>query len=535
MKRSATLTLSIMGIVLAGISLRAYALQRKRSQSLFTLPEAVVSEVLLETETIVPPYNVQLPSEKEWVHYTPAPSIKPPKATPPIAWDVTQVTLTNLTDQQLTLGLWGANRSASVRVNGIPSDEDATTVQPIGGYPQAVMVHPQTGFYYVADQLSGTVRISNASGVEETTIQLQPNFSGMFSPVAILPDPSNGNVYVAGAIADLVAVITPDHQVASYWEVGRRPMALDMHPTTGQLLVANYADNTLGMVNTTTGTTEVEAPTGQGPISIAVDEATGKIYTANSVDDTLTVFDATGTVVTTLNTIGTGPHDLSAHPGNAHLYAVATTSAELYRIDPLNDQVVATVQLANTPSALDYHPGFGQLVIAFGATDQFSVLDDLNQVIKTIAAPGLNDRFAVHPTREEFVYTAPVDGELTVLNGAGALIQVSEDYQQNNRDFQFQPAQVGHLRLFFSGDQRPDMMRIGTITPTGTSNMNALGMQQFVSPRQTLNLADVHGLKGSLIDGHTEWQLDILPQQTITALLYYRQVNRMDWLKKAAS
>ena len=137
-------------------------------------------------------------------------------------------------------------------------------------------------------------------------------------PAGVVADQSTNTVYaatVAPSGAEAVSVIDGAACNATTTSGCRRKppsvtvgkgsakynVAFAIDPATGTLYVANWADNTLSMIDKTscnaTVTSGCAQPShavrvGGGPDGVAIDSATHTVYVANVTDDTVTVFDA---------------------------------------------------------------------------------------------------------------------------------------------------------------------------------------------------------------------------------------------------
>ena len=192
-------------------------------------------------------------------------------------------------------------------------------------YPADVSVNQATGTVYVANWGNGagtTVSVIDgrtcnahvASGCQ----QVPAHVTVGTGPAGVFVDQSTDTVYaatVAPSGAEAVSVIDGATCNATTTSGCRRKppsvnvgqgsaeynVAFAIDQATGTLYVANWADNTLSMIDKTscnaTVTSGCAQPSrvvrvGRGPDGVAIDSATHTVYVANVTSDTVSVFDA---------------------------------------------------------------------------------------------------------------------------------------------------------------------------------------------------------------------------------------------------
>jgi YVTN family beta-propeller protein len=238
------------------------------------------------------------------------------------------------------------------------SDSVLATV-PIGSHPYSVAVNSTTGKVYVThtfgDQLSildGTtnkaadlntgssdlIAINSRTGaiyllgyggavkvLDGTSQEFDERPVGRHAWALTLNDVT-GAIYVARIENADLAAIKPDSSNPTTLPAGEIPCAIAVNSQANQLYVANYGDNSVSVIDGTTGRKTATVPVGRHPKAIAFDENRNLVYVANTRDGTVTVIDAANNIVVATLPAGKNPYALAVVPGSSHLYVANETN-----------------------------------------------------------------------------------------------------------------------------------------------------------------------------------------------------------------
>ena len=125
-------------------------------------------------------------------------------------------------------------------------------------------------------------------------------------------------LYVARmGTGDAIALDGTSHSIMP---AGRTPCAVAVNPTSNAIIVANYADGTVTILDGGTGSVTATIPVGEHPQALAVDALRNLVYVANTFSNTVTIINgqqrrAVGTVPA-----GRAPYALAVDPGSSRLY-----------------------------------------------------------------------------------------------------------------------------------------------------------------------------------------------------------------------
>jgi YVTN family beta-propeller protein len=231
-------------------------------------------------------------------------------------------------------------------------------------------------------------------------------------PIAVTMAPNGSAAYVLDKTNDQVDVIpaptpTPTYTVTTTVPVGAlgNPDAMAVTPDSSELLVANYADGTVTVINTSTATVTatVPLPTPTGgqppaPMGIVVLPSSADAYVvdrANSQVDELSLSGATANTFVAEDVVGsqgTGP----GTPADIDLVHNPTVGTEIYVGDHGTNQVsvIATasntvsslsIGADNTPVALVAAPNGCFVAVAQATGTVYLISATTNTVLKTMA------------------------------------------------------------------------------------------------------------------------------------------------------
>lgn len=428
------------------------------------------------------------------------------------AWQ-TQVVLRNITDQQQEFRLWGANL-------GFGGSTYPTV--PTGTFPLRVVHNSVNGLLYAINQQAGTVTVYSSSWKVVTTIELEAANPGEISPASLTVQPDTGTVYVVGSLSDKLYPIAPDHTVGIPVVLAARPISIVWNPVTAKLYVASLATNQLQVVDPTTLTVDESIATGNVPVQVGV-SPTGNVLVLNQQDESLMVIRPDHTHLITITNLSGLPVGFQVQDNTA--YVITKAPGHLYKVGLESFVIEADTGLTAPAGYIVANPQTGQLIVSIPAEQKLCVFDSDLAGIETIALPGGVSGLAVHPVLEVVMVADHLNQHILILIGSGnnAAVVVSGNYTYVNNDFQHNPALVRHLRLICTGEDYYPTITVATRTPSGKTEQHSISLSAHRSPWQWQNVAEVLGMNGEIITGKTWWLITLLPYQTITLLVYYRQ------------
>jgi YVTN family beta-propeller protein len=231
-------------------------------------------------------------------------------------------------------------------------------------------------------------------------------------PIAVAMAPNGSAAYVLDETNDQVDVVpvptpTPAYTVTTAVPVGAlgNPDAMAVTPNSSELLVANYADGTVTLINTATATVTATVPLPipagghpPAPMGIVVLPSSADAYVvdrANNQLDELSLSGATANTFVAEEAVGNQGTGVET-PADIDLVQNPTVGTEIYVGDGGTDQVsvIATasntvsnigIGAGNTPVALVGAPDGCFVALAQSAGTVYLISATTNTVLKTLA------------------------------------------------------------------------------------------------------------------------------------------------------
>ena len=465
------------------------------------------------------------------------------------AFSKTQVTITNHSTEAKTIRLWGANKQVSISPPVPDNVEDHELVGNVtvpatlgvGSQPQGMAVNSKNGCTYVANQLSNNVTVIGSDGQVVALVSLQPDtLPGLNSPVAIAVNSNAsstnyGKVYVVGSVADTVSVIDDSHTVINEIPTGARPIAIAFNPVNEQLYVPNFAINKVTAIDTNTETVTTTLNVGTAPMGVGINLTNGDIYITNSLDNSVSVFDSSNSAITTITSVGTSPVSATYHPLNDEMFVVARDSNNIFPIDATNHTLGTAIATGNSPYTSIYNELNEFIYVGNQVDDTFTIIAANHSIRATISIGGnMNIGFVFNTTENQLLVADTVTNTINMVGYAdqSTSITINDGYFEKRQSFLHNPAIVKHIKFVLSGDERFKILQFVEESPTGLKKSTSISNENYKNPQHFLNVSELTGLEGTTIDGRTSWLFDIAGMQSITLVVYYKQIQFEQFIPK---
>jgi len=168
-------------------------------------------------------------------------------------------------------------------------------------------------------------------------------------------------------------------------------------------------------------------------------QAAPKAYVGNFADNTVSVIDTgTGTVVATIP-VAQGPHGMALSRDGRTVYVTGDGSSSLSIIDTASDRVVKTVNVGKTPNGVALTPDGKVLLVAIYAEDRVAFLDTATQRIVGSAGVPKPHTISIAPNGKSAYITTQEPGHfaLTVVDLATRTVARSLPLEKTPRDAEF--------------------------------------------------------------------------------------------------
>ena len=455
-------------------------------------------------------------------------------------FDTTQITITNTSAEVQQISLWGTNELPTTNSTPSPPVEEQTVLSNLfiedGVYPQGLIVNPVNGHAYIANQLSDNVSVVSSKGELITVIALDSVFPGHYSPVdvAVNNNPSSANygyVYVAGSVANCVSIINRSYDVIDSIPVGNRPISLAYNPINDTIYVANIADDTLSVIDASNSVSTTFS-TSLSPRDVEINLSNGFIYVANAAANSITVYDASHTLTTTIDTV-IRPFSLAYHSDQNEMYVVENTSNQV-RVITSDYTLSDPIPTGNDPHTIVYNPHNKLMYVGNKADNTYTIITPEKMIRTTLNAGTVNIGLAVHPDENLLFSTSTLTNEVTIFGyeQTTSPIQFGDSYAIKSREFTHNPILVKHAKFSLTGKGGFNPLTLKEAQVTGKKKEVRISLNATISPQHGLKVSEVYALEGSIINGANSWEYPLGGHQSLTILLYHKQLNMKNFMIK---
>jgi len=441
-----------------------------------------------------------------------------------------QFVISNTTDSPQEVRLWGANSSISLSANSrfTNSFNNSTSVG-VGNYPQGIVYNPATDLFYVANQLSDSVSVLDATGMLIQTIPLNqaPVFSIAFAPVALAVNtredsPGYGEVYVVNSVRDSISVIDQDLNLVAELLTGKRSISIAYNPVDDRMYVVSLTEATLFAITTSSRSVEQRQLEGI-PFSVGVNPDTGDIVVNIPEFDSVYSYDINHQRLAIFEQIGQRILTWGFHPLNGQLYGVIEDNPSLLIIDTA---IISQrrIPISGAGLSIAYSVAEGLLYIGEVANGQILRLDENDDFVAPYPVADFETGIAIHPKNGIVALSQATQNTVTLVQVNRADVTIVENYNEYREEFRSFPALVKHLKVV-SSDQLMPVLFLEDRSISGKIHERIISISSHQSPRNFLSVAEVFKIEDTLIDGRHQWRFTINPQTRITLLLYYQQLE----------
>lgn len=469
--------------------------------------------------------------------------------------DVTQITVTNHTDDIRKVCLWGAISCVPL-TDPMFIESTGTSTVTVEKHPQELVYNPATDLFYVVNQLGDSVSVINTSGVLVVTIDLCKMMSnsetgsgysveersasnperiqinpiklpGTISPVALVVNTKSdsseyGMIAVACSVSDEVVFINTDNTIESRKTVGTRPIDIVFNPVDDCYYTTNLVSGTISKICTNRRVNNL--PEIEGARTIGVDTDSGNLYIHNSNDGAVNIYDLQGNLKGSVGSVRSEIVSFLYHPVTKNMYMVLNDSNSITVLDTTRFGAITKLNTGNDPVAIAYNPNNGLMYVGNRGDQTITRINTKHQVVDTIKTGSFGIGLAIS-TKEDIVAVSNTVDDTVIISGikGGPTVTVNEEYYEYREDFQHNPTLISHLKIVASGKDRINAIQLIEKAVTGKETCQTLSLSNHQSPQNFGNISEVFDIGGDIIDGHSIWCFKINPKQVVTFLIYHKQ------------
>lgn len=228
------------------------------------------------------------------------------------------------------------------------------------------------------------------------------------------------SVYVANSADGTASVIdTTSGGVVSTVPVGAEPVDVAISTDGTRAYVANRGDGTVSVIDTAQNAT-IGAPiaVGDQPLGLAVTPDGGRLYVTNSGDDSVSVISTvSGAALGSPIEVGKEPDGVAISP-DGRLAFVAQRGGDISVIDTGSNGIVDTIPDALGPSRIALGPRGGRGFVTNGGASSVSAFNPVNfNLIGAPIASGAEPAgIAINPSGATAYAASPGDGTVTAID-----------------------------------------------------------------------------------------------------------------------
>ena len=469
-------------------------------------------------------------------------------------YDKTQITISNDSDQEREINLWGMNKGdiGSVSTPLITDVQDHVVlrsltyseVQKTTGQdaiaPQGMLYNPVDGYLYITNRGSHNITVLDENGEVIKVVPLQTGAKKrILNPIGLAVNTnknskSYGYVYVANTAANMVTIINREHKIAGTVTVGSNPIAIGFNPVTFRIYVSNYYSKNVSVIDTETNTLVKQLTVGDNPIGLAFNPENGDTYVANLGNHTVSVFNQSDLLVTTIDKVLESPINVIYHPITKEMWVATEKTNKIYPIDTTTNKLLPAINVGIGPSLMVFNSNNKFMYVGNHKENTITIIKADKSIVASLKLGDIDKGMAIHPKSNLLFISSPYSRAIDIIgySKSSKSVLLNEDYYQEAMDFKYNPIIIKHTKWILSGKDRFKVLRVIEQSPTGKKKSFPISHESYHNPQNSLNVSEITELDGIVLDGKTEWKFTIAPKQTITIMLYYKQFNMLEKLKE---
>ncbi len=237
------------------------------------------------------------------------------------------------------------------------------------------------------------------------------------------------SAYVANFASNTVSVIdTASNTVTTTIPVETRPFGIAVNPDGSRVYVTNYGSNTVSVIDTATNAVTGSAITvGANPRGIAVSPDGSQVYVANEFDNTVSVIDTATNAVTAAISVGSHPYGVAVSPDGSQVYVVnvcasssSCANGTVSVIDTATNAVTGSpITVGSNPFGVAMSPDGSRVYVTNTGNGTVSVIDTATNAVTAVISVGSKPfGVAVSPDGSRVYVANSGSGTVSVIDTA---------------------------------------------------------------------------------------------------------------------
>lgn len=197
------------------------------------------------------------------------------------------------------------------------------------------------------------------------------------SPAAVQSQEAFPKAYVTLQGVDDVSIVNTatNTVLADSIKVGTTPVGLALTPDGSQLYVANFASDSISVVDTVANKVIATITVGKGPRSVLFNTNGTLAYVANHQAGTVSIIDMSRKSAIASISVGKGPWGMAISANGANLFVTNFLDSTVSIINTAKRTVFDTIKVGNSPTAIVITPDGRYLFVVSNQSNSVSVID----------------------------------------------------------------------------------------------------------------------------------------------------------------
>jgi DNA-binding beta-propeller fold protein YncE len=455
--------------------------------------------------------------------------------------DATQITVTNCTSDERVITLWGTNKCAKItESNG--GIEVTKMEADVGQISYEVVYNPVNDLFYVINNRTDTITVINDQAVVVGTVQLRSDPLTFFKPTNIVVN-TNPNSTEYGFVAITGTTLPEFITVDLNFEIARRialsnpPIDLAYNPVNDSYYISERISDSVIRISTASNVPTVEfAKAGIKYLGINTDN--GDIYAHIEVNDGNDVF-SNDIDVYNISGIRKGIIQLTTFEEDDLAFYYNSINQKMYisylqlnTVIVIDGNTLGLDQRLNIPNPVDieFSPIDGYVYVAHGLREVTRINENL-EIVDTLQVTGFDRSFAISSKNGYLGFNNSTSKKLFIVRIEDKLfVKVSDNYEAIRQEFKHNPMIIAHMKVVATTDQRINTLQIIETSISGKQMCEPISLRGYQSPQGFGNVSEVFEMEGQIVDGRVCWRFKINPNQQVTFLIYYKQLEMYNFL-----
>ncbi|EDP96534.1 YncE family protein [Kordia algicida OT-1] len=454
---------------------------------------------------------------------------------------VAQITVTNCSAQQREITLWGANKCAPI-ADPLYGSEQVKLEADVDRDSYEVIYNPVNDLFYVINYRDDTITVVDDQAQVVQTIALHTDVILTVNPISMVvnTNPNSaeyGCVAIVGTSGKEFIVVDLTFTVLRRIQLVNEPYDLGYDPVLDCYYISEPFRNLILKI-TTLDDQIIEHLTIEGLRNIGINTDNGDLYVHNVVNNDVEVYNTAGNKRGWFERVTTNENHVSFyyHPISKYMYIGYDTLNSVLVADGQTLAVQTTLNTGSSPIDIHYNPQDTYIYVANQTDQDFTRIDEDLQVVDTLAIVAFDRSFAISSKNGAIALNNSTLQQLFIYTRVSKLlVKVNQDYEQIRQDFKYNPMIITHMKVVASTNQRINTLQIIETSISGKQLCEPISLGGYHSPQGFGNVSEVFEMEGQIVDGRVCWRFKINPDQQVTFLIYYKQLEMYNFLPEKSS